>query len=244
MTPKRKRLWLLVGSLAVLGVGGGAGADGAERQSRLLLFAEPGRREAHRPERRFRLGGLVEQGSVKKDGQEVRFTVTDTHKTVPVVYRGLLPDLFREGQGVIAEGSLGADGVFVAREVLAKHDENYMPPEVAKALKEAGNGRNANDAKHHLRWRAAALRSEATKAREPAVWSLAGGAAPVLSFLNRAGSRRFASLQRLPPAGAFASLQAPHDSGTRPFRAHPGAGRRAGAGDAAARRRGARRCPA
>ena len=92
------------------------------------------------PERRFRMGGLVEAGSVKKsaDSQETRFTVTDTHKSVAVVYRGLLPDLFREGQGVVAEGSLGADGVFVAREVLAKHDENYMPPEVAKAIKDAG----------------------------------------------------------------------------------------------------------
>ena len=82
----------------------------------------------------------------KADGQEVRFKVTDTHKTIDVVYRGLLPDLFREGQGVVAEGSLGADGVFVAREVLAKHDENYMPPEVAKALKDAGQwqGRGRN----------------------------------------------------------------------------------------------------
>ena len=80
----------------------------------------------------------VEAGSVNKAGQEVRFTVTDTHQSVQVVYRGLLPDLFREGQGVVAEGALGADGVFVAREVLAKHDENYMPPEVAKALKESG----------------------------------------------------------------------------------------------------------
>ncbi|HEY4168422.1 MAG TPA: cytochrome c maturation protein CcmE, partial [Reyranella sp.] len=88
--------------------------------------------------RRLRIGGLVEQGSVKKDGQEVRFIVTDLKKTLPVVYRGLLPDLFREGQGVVAEGTLGADGVFTAREVLAKHDEKYMPPEVAKALKESG----------------------------------------------------------------------------------------------------------
>jgi hypothetical protein len=74
---------------------------------------------------------------VKKDGQEVRFTVTDLQKTVPVVYRGLLPDLFREGQGVIAEGTLAPTATFAAREVLAKHDENYMPPEVAKALKES-----------------------------------------------------------------------------------------------------------
>jgi cytochrome c-type biogenesis protein CcmE len=93
------------------------------------------------PERRFRLGGLVEQGSVKKDGQEVRFTVTDLQKTVPVVYRGLLPDLFREGQGVIAEGALRPDGSFAAREVLAKHDEKYMPPELAKALKAQGEWR-------------------------------------------------------------------------------------------------------
>ena len=86
------------------------------------------------------MGGLVEAGSVTKspDGQVTSFTVTDTNKTVKVVYRGLLPDLFREGQGVVAEGSLGSDGVFVAREILAKHDENYMPPEVAKALKDSG----------------------------------------------------------------------------------------------------------
>ena len=90
------------------------------------------------PDRRFRLGGLVENGSVRKEGTEVRFRVTDLRKSVEVVYRGILPDLFREGQGVIAEGSLGPDGIFVAREVLAKHDENYMPPEVAKALKESG----------------------------------------------------------------------------------------------------------
>ena len=75
---------------------------------------------------------------MKKNGPETRFTVTDTHKTISVVYRGLLPDLFREGQGVVAQGQLSADGVFRAREVLAKHDENYMPPEVAKAIKDAG----------------------------------------------------------------------------------------------------------
>ena len=138
MTPKRKRLWLLLGSLAVLGVA--ATLVLTALNDNIVFFYSPTQvAEKHPgPERRFRLGGLVEQGSVKKDGQEVRFVVTDMAKTVPVVYRGLLPDLFREGQGVIAEGSLGADGVFVAREVLAKHDENYMPPEVAKALKESG----------------------------------------------------------------------------------------------------------
>lgn len=140
MTPKRKRLWLVVGSLAVLGVA--ATLVLTALNDNIVFFYSPTQIAEKKipPERRFRMGGLVEAGSVKKssDSQETRFKVTDTHRSVDVVYRGLLPDLFREGQGVVAEGSLGADGVFVAREVLAKHDENYMPPEVAKAIKEAG----------------------------------------------------------------------------------------------------------
>ena len=138
MTPKRRRLWLLVGSLAVLGAA--ATLVLTALNDNLVFFYSPTQiaEKGIAPDRRFRLGGLVEAGSVQKNGEDVRFTVTDTQKTVAVVYRGLLPDLFREGQGVIAEGTLRADGVFVAREVLAKHDENYMPPEVAKALKEAG----------------------------------------------------------------------------------------------------------
>lgn len=89
--------------------------------------------------KRFRLGGLVENGSVKRGvGTKVAFTVTDTLKSVPVTYEGILPDLFREGQGVVAEGKLDAAGVFEADSVLAKHDENYMPPEVASALKAKG----------------------------------------------------------------------------------------------------------
>lgn len=138
MTPKRRRLWLLLASLGTLGVA--AALVLTALNDNLVFFYSPTQvvEKSVGPERRFRLGGLVEQGSVQKDGQVVRFTVTDTHKSLKVVYRGLLPDLFREGQGVIAEGSLGADGVFAAREVLAKHDENYMPPEVAKAIKEAG----------------------------------------------------------------------------------------------------------
>jgi len=88
---------------------------------------------------RFRLGGLVAAGSVKRgEGAKVDFVVTDTLKEVPVVYEGVLPDLFREGQGVVAEGTLTAQGTFVADTVLAKHDENYMPPAVAKALQERG----------------------------------------------------------------------------------------------------------
>ncbi len=88
---------------------------------------------------RFRLGGLVAEGSiVRGEGTQVRFKVTDTIKVVPVVYDGILPDLFREGQGVVTEGRLDAKGTFMADSVLAKHDENYMPPEVAKSLKEKG----------------------------------------------------------------------------------------------------------
>ena len=141
MTPKRRRLWLLVGSLGVLGVAAALVLTALD--DNLVFFYSPSQVAEKKPgpERRFRLGGLVVQGSLQKNGQEVRFTVTDTHKTLPVIYRGLLPDLFREGQGVVAEGTLGADGVFTAREVLAKHDENYMPPEVAKAIKEAGQWR-------------------------------------------------------------------------------------------------------
>ncbi|WP_020698845.1 cytochrome c maturation protein CcmE [Reyranella massiliensis] len=138
MTPKRRRLWLLIGSLGTLGVA--AALVLSALNDNLVFFYSPTQvaEKSLGPDRRFRLGGLVEAGSVQKDGQVVRFTVTDTNKTIAVVYRGILPDLFREGQGVIAEGALGSDGVFTAREVLAKHDENYMPPEVAKAIKEAG----------------------------------------------------------------------------------------------------------
>ncbi len=138
MTPKRKRLWLMVGSLGVLCVA--AALVLTALNDNIVFFYSPSQLAEKKPapDRRLRIGGLVEQGSVKKDGEVVHFIVTDMQKTVPVVYRGLLPDLFREGQGVIAEGSLGADGVFTAREVLAKHDEKYMPPEVAKALKESG----------------------------------------------------------------------------------------------------------
>jgi len=87
--------------------------------------------------RTFRIGGIVEPGSVKREGVEVRFVVTDTAKGLPVVYRGSLPDLFREGKMVVAQGQLGADGTFHAREVLAKHDENYMPPEAKEAVEKA-----------------------------------------------------------------------------------------------------------
>jgi cytochrome c-type biogenesis protein CcmE len=138
MKPKRKRLWLLIGSLCVLGAATALVLTALS--DNLVFFYSPTEIAAKHPgpDRRLRVGGLVEQGSVKKDGPEVRFVVTDLDKTISVVYRGVLPDLFREGQGVIAEGTLGADGIFTAHEVLAKHDEKYMPPEVAKALKDSG----------------------------------------------------------------------------------------------------------
>jgi cytochrome c-type biogenesis protein CcmE len=110
-------------------------------QENLVFFFTPSEvAENKAPQgRTFRIGGMVEKGSVKRqaDGVTVQFKVTDTAKTLPVTYRGALPDLFREGKGVVAQGQLGADGVFRASEVLAKHDENYMPPEAAEALKRA-----------------------------------------------------------------------------------------------------------
>ena len=96
-------------------------------------------------DRSFRIGGLVEVNSIQRqpDGVTVSFIVTDTAKSIPVSYRGILPDLFKEGKGVVAQGKLGSDGVFGASEVLAKHDENYMPPEAAEALKKAGHNPQA-----------------------------------------------------------------------------------------------------
>ena len=108
-------------------------------QENLVFFFTPTEVVANKaPQgRTFRIGGMVEKGSVKREGVDVRFVVTDTAKSLPVVYKGALPDLFREGKGVVAQGQLGADGVFRANEVLAKHDENYMPPEAKEAVEKA-----------------------------------------------------------------------------------------------------------
>jgi cytochrome c-type biogenesis protein CcmE len=112
-------------------------------RSNLVFFFTPTQVAANEVprDRAFRVGGLVESGSVQrdKDALTVRFRVTDTASTIPVVYTGILPDLFREGKGVVAQGKMGSDGAFHATEVLAKHDENYMPPEAADALKKAGH---------------------------------------------------------------------------------------------------------
>ena len=117
-------------------------------QSNMVFFYTPTQVEANEApaQRPFRVGGLVEQGSVKRDGLKVNFIVTDTAKAVAVRYEGILPDLFQEGKGVVAQGQL-ENGVFVAREVLAKHDENYMPPEAADAIKRAKRGESRLDSK-------------------------------------------------------------------------------------------------
>jgi cytochrome c-type biogenesis protein CcmE len=94
-------------------------------------------------DRTFRIGGLVQEGSLKRDGLNVQFTVTDTAYNVPVVYNGILPDLFKEGRGCVAQGKISSDGVFHAEQVLAKHDENYMPPEAGAALDKAKHARDA-----------------------------------------------------------------------------------------------------
>ncbi len=142
MTPTRKRRLAMV-SVLVLGVGTAAAITIATLQDNMMYFMSPMDVHAETVEegRTFRLGGLVADESVKRepDGLSIRFDVTDGYKEVPVIYTGILPDLFREGQGVIAHGSLDANGLFRAHEVLARHDETYMPPEVAKALERAGH---------------------------------------------------------------------------------------------------------
>jgi cytochrome c-type biogenesis protein CcmE len=139
MTRKQFRATLIGGGVAVLALAAVLVLF-AMRDSIVFFYAPSDLVEAKIAEnQRFRLGGLVADGSVERgEGTKVRFNVTDTINSVPVIYEGVLPDLFREGQGVVAEGRLDGSGTFMADSVLAKHDENYMPPEVAKSLKEKG----------------------------------------------------------------------------------------------------------
>ncbi|QPF87149.1 cytochrome c maturation protein CcmE [Bradyrhizobium genosp. L] len=140
MTRKQRRLTLIGCALVVLGIAAGLVLN-ALRDS-IVFFSTPSMvAEKHiGPGKRFRLGGLVETGSLKRgDNLAVTFTVADGSATLPVAYKGILPDLFREGQGIVAEGALDASGVFRADTVLAKHDENYMPKDVADALKKQGH---------------------------------------------------------------------------------------------------------
>ena len=139
MTPRKKRLWFIVIGIAV--VGAAVGLVLYALKNNVSLYFTPTQvynKEAPQG-RNFRIGGLVEAGSVKRenDGLTVHFTITDTARSMPVVYKGILPDLFKEGKGVVAQGKLEADNVFHADEVLAKHDENYMPPEAKHALEQA-----------------------------------------------------------------------------------------------------------
>ncbi len=140
MKSRHKRfLWVLIGA-AVLATAATLVVN-ALRENRVFFFTPTQVADNKAPkDRTFRIGGLVTAGSVqrKTDGLTVAFSVTDTAKTIPVTYTGILPDLFKEGKGVVAQGRIDADGIFRASEVLAKHDENYMPPEAAEALKQAG----------------------------------------------------------------------------------------------------------
>jgi cytochrome c-type biogenesis protein CcmE len=139
MKPRHKRTALILGALAAIGIAVALILNAF--QSNLVFFFTPTQVMAHEaPQgRSFRIGGMVEAGSLQRqaDGVTVRLVVTDTAKSVPVTYKGILPDLFKEGKGVVAQGKLSADGVFEASEVLAKHDENYMPPEAAEAMERA-----------------------------------------------------------------------------------------------------------
>jgi len=139
MKPRHRKLALI--ALVVVALGVAVALVLNAFNSNLVFFFSPTQvAKSEAPAgRAFRIGGLVEAGSVKREanGLTTRFVVTDTAKSMPVTYTGILPDLFKEGKGVVAEGSLGPDGIFVATQVLAKHDENYMPPEAASAIEQA-----------------------------------------------------------------------------------------------------------
>ncbi|MBZ0145902.1 MAG: cytochrome c maturation protein CcmE [Rhodocyclaceae bacterium] len=140
MKPRHKRFALIGGGIAVLGIAAALVLNAF--QSNLVFFFTPTQVAAGEAPigKTFRIGGMVKEASLQRqpDGLTVRFIVTDTAKEFPVAYKGILPDLFREGKGVVAQGKLGEDGLFTASEVLAKHDENYMPPEAQHAVDQAG----------------------------------------------------------------------------------------------------------
>jgi cytochrome c-type biogenesis protein CcmE len=138
VTRKQRRLYFVL--LGMLAIGGATALVLTALGDTMVYFYTPSEMTGKQigPERRVRIGGLVEKGSVAKEQETTTFTITDLTATVKVTYTGVLPDLFREGQGVVAEGRIGRDGVFHASEVLAKHDEKYMPKEVADQLKKSG----------------------------------------------------------------------------------------------------------
>jgi cytochrome c-type biogenesis protein CcmE len=139
MKPRHKRFALIAAGVGALAIATALVLNAF--RSNLVFFFTPTQVVAKEAPvgRTFRIGGMVETGSLRRDtdGLTVHFRVTDTAQAIPVVYKGILPDLFKEGRGVVAQGKLGADGEFAASEVLAKHDENYMPPEAAHAVEQA-----------------------------------------------------------------------------------------------------------
>ncbi len=148
MKTRHKRIALIISGLAILGLVVTLVLNAF--QSNLVFFFSPTQVAAGEAPKgkSFRIGGLVKEGTIKReaDGVTLRFVVTDTEKDMTVAYKGILPDLFKEGKGAVAQGKLGADGVFIASEVLAKHDENYMPPEAALAVGDAHARAAANKA--------------------------------------------------------------------------------------------------
>jgi cytochrome c-type biogenesis protein CcmE len=143
MKRRHRRIAFIVVGLVSLGIAAYLAASAF--RSNLVFFFSPTQVAAKEApvDRTFRIGGLVQEGTLKRDGLNVQFTVTDTAASVPVVYNGILPDLFKEGRGCVAQGKIGSDGVFHAEQVLAKHDENYMPPEAGAALDKAKHAREA-----------------------------------------------------------------------------------------------------
>jgi cytochrome c-type biogenesis protein CcmE len=137
MKPRHKRIALIAGGLAALGIASVFVLQALD--SNIAFFVTPSEVAAGKAPQgmAFRVGGMVREGSLRRDNLTVHFVITDTAKDVPVAYTGILPDLFKEGKGAVAQGKLGPDGVFTASEVLAKHDENYMPPEAQHAVDQA-----------------------------------------------------------------------------------------------------------
>lgn len=141
MKPRHKRLAIVIGALAAIGIAAAFVLNALD--SNIALYITPSEVAAGKAPKNkaFRIGGLVRDGSLRRDNLTVHFVITDLAKDIPVAYTGILPDLFKEGKGAVIQGHLGPDGVFTATEVLAKHDENYMPPEAKAALDQAQKAR-------------------------------------------------------------------------------------------------------
>lgn len=147
MKARHKRTAIIVGGLAAIGIAAALVLNALN--SNIALYVTPSEVAAGKAPKSaaFRIGGLVKDGSLRRDNLTAHFIVTDTAQDIPVAYTGILPDLFKEGKGAVVQGKLGADGVFVASEVLAKHDENYMPPEAKHSVEQAQKNQNAQGAK-------------------------------------------------------------------------------------------------